>query len=190
MTRVTRAGKYVTLSAAAKASPPRPSTFDALYRAEVGFVWRTVRFFGVPAADVEDVAHEVFIVVQRRFGDLDVDRSPRAWLAGIARRVVMHHQRSHSRAARKKAALAAVPTTPADDPQEVVSRRQAAALVRRFLDSLDAPRREVFVLIELEGMTAREVADVVGVNPNTVASRLRSARDQFKRFASRREDHG
>lgn len=171
-------------------SPATSLGFEALYRQEIGFVWRTLRFLGVGAADVEDVAHEVFIIVQRRFGDLDPQRSPRAWIGGITRRVVLHHRRSLSRAERKKAALQQVPVPDAEDPDRALSRREAAQLVQTFLDTLDPPRREVFVLMTLEGLTGREVAEIVGTSPNTVSSRLRSARRDFDRFLAQRAQAG
>ena len=56
---------------------------------------------------------------------------------------------------------------------------EAARLVHRLLDCLDGDRRAVFVLAELEQMTAPEIAAALGVNLNTVYSRLRLARRDF-----------
>ncbi|WP_434428037.1 RNA polymerase sigma factor [Nannocystis pusilla] len=50
-----------------------------------------------------------------------------------------------------------------------------------MLDQLDDERRAVFVLAELEGMTAQEIAAGLGLNVNTVYSRLRAARQQLER---------
>jgi RNA polymerase sigma-70 factor (ECF subfamily) len=49
------------------------------------------------------------------------------------------------------------------------------------LSSLDAAKREVFVLAELEQMTGPEIAEVLGLSVNTVYSRLREARIRFER---------
>src|ERR1039457_6413159 len=46
--------------------------FDEIYRQHFPYVWRTLRRLGVAPADVEDVAHEVFVVVHRRLADLVV----------------------------------------------------------------------------------------------------------------------
>ena len=67
----------------------------------------------------------------------------------------------------------------------LVERRQAADLVQAFLDGLGEELREVFVLMEIEGMTAPEVAHAVDVGVNTVYSRLRLARERFRREVHR-----
>ncbi|MEZ4380340.1 MAG: sigma factor [Nannocystaceae bacterium] len=45
-----------------------------LYRQEFAFVWRTLRYLGVPAASVEDAAQEVFITAHRRLSTFDPTR--------------------------------------------------------------------------------------------------------------------
>jgi RNA polymerase sigma-70 factor (ECF subfamily) len=52
-----------------------------------------------------------------------------------------------------------------------------------FLDRLDEDRRVVMLLVELEGMSVPEVAELVGDNVNTIYSRLRLARRDFERMA-------
>lgn len=160
-------------------------TLDEVYRREVEFVWRTCRYLGVGAADAEDVVHEVFLIVRRRLGEYDPQYSMRSWLAGIARHVVMHHHRARLRSARKTAA-APRPEADASQPQEdAVQHGEAAAILEAFLGELDDDKREVFVLCELEGLSAPEIAPVVGTNVNTVYSRLRAARQAFERKLAR-----
>jgi RNA polymerase sigma-70 factor (ECF subfamily) len=63
--------------------------------------------------------------------------------------------------------------------------------VREFLAAIDRTKREVFELADLEGMRGPEVAETLGVNVNTVYSRLREARRLFADFAaSRRRGEG
>jgi RNA polymerase sigma-70 factor, ECF subfamily len=63
-----------------------------------------------------------------------------------------------------------------------------------LLESLDMPKREVFILTELEEMTAVEIAGALAVPINTVYSRLRAARQEFEealaRDAARRGERG
>lgn len=183
MTGRARAGKYAHLSALPR-SAPQPLHLDEVYREEVGFVWRTCRYLGVAADDAEDVVHEVFIVVKRRLEDYDAGRSMRSWLAGITRHVVMHHRRSVARAARKKDAMPP-PEAREDDPHDIVARREAAALLQAFLEGIDGDKRDAFVLCELEGLSAPEVADVLECSVNTIYSRQRAARQAFEKQAAR-----
>jgi RNA polymerase sigma-70 factor (ECF subfamily) len=53
------------------------------------------------------------------------------------------------------------------------------------LGDLDEKKREVLVLSELEELTAPEIAEALGINLNTVYSRLRLAREEFDRVAAR-----
>jgi RNA polymerase sigma-70 factor (ECF subfamily) len=157
----------------------RPS-FAELYRAHFAFVWRLVRALGVDRAWVDDVVHDVFLVARRRMDTFDAERSARAWLAGITRNLVMHHARSTARRLRRLAAVP--PPEPDAGPEHWYAQGEAARAVERFIATLTAEQREVFVLMEIERMTAREVEAVVGVNHRTLHTRLRSARAAFARF--------
>lgn len=159
-----------------------PATFAELYRAHFAFVWRLVRALGVQRAWVDDVVHDVFLVARRRLSTLDPDRSARAWLAGITRNLVMHHARSNARRIRR---LAAVPEPePEAGPEQLYARDEAGRAVERFIATLSPDQREVFVLMEIEQMTAREVEAIVGVNHRTLHTRLRAARAAFARFVT------
>jgi RNA polymerase sigma-70 factor (ECF subfamily) len=54
---------------------------------------------------------------------------------------------------------------------------------------MDEDKREVFVLAEIEALSVVEIADVLGVNLNTVYSRLRTARQTFQRALERFHTH-
>ena len=66
--------------------PPVPSLTD-IYAAEVRWLWRVLWRLGVPERDLEDVAHDVFVVVHRKLPDYDPTRPLRPWLFGICFRV-------------------------------------------------------------------------------------------------------
>jgi RNA polymerase sigma-70 factor (ECF subfamily) len=135
---------------------------------------------GVDAPSVEDIAQEVFVVVHRRLAEFDATRNVRSWLWGIARHAAHTHRRGAARAERK---LEVLPTgREPQRPDERLELRERAAVVECFLDSLRPKLRDVFVLAEVEGMSAPEIATVLGIKPNTVYSRLRLARQRFDRI--------
>jgi len=170
------------------AAPELPPDLDAVYRAHADFVHRTARQLGVTAAQVEDVMHDVFLVVHRRLAEYD-GRSMRSWLYGITRRVVLHQRRGDVRRERR-AELAVVPRDTVD-PERDVAAAQTIAQVERFLASLDDEQRTVFVLADIEGTPIPEIASALGVNLNTVYSRLRLARRRFERaIAAGEVTHG
>ena len=153
-------------------APPGPA-FAKVYEAELAYVWRCLRRLGVPEADLEDAAHDAFVVVHRRLDDFDPGRPLKPWLAGIAVRVAAdHRRRAHRRPERPDADLDPV------DPRTAgaADRREARALLGRALEALGADRRTVLVLHDLEGLTMPEIAEGLDVPLNTLYSRLRLAR--------------
>ncbi|MFO7567661.1 MAG: sigma-70 family RNA polymerase sigma factor [Enhygromyxa sp.] len=166
-------------------APPREQ-FDALYRRELGFVWRMLRYHGVPDAAVEDAVQEVFVVVHRRWADWDHQRSPRSWLFGIVRRVAAAQRRSASRHERRVRAAPSPEPTPAIEAQ-AASRHELEQL-QRALAQMDEKLATVFVLAEVEGLSGPEIAELLGAKLNTVYWRLRTARAQISAAMAARED--
>lgn len=155
----------------------------AVYREHVDFVWRVTRRLGVPDAAVDDVVHDVFLIVQRRLDDYDARFSMRSWLVGITRRVCKDYFRSRDRA---RARLRLVPGRPTEPtPEDAAARTEAADFVRSFLDRLDVDQRMVFMLADVEGMTVPEIARALRAKVPTVYSRLRLARQKFERELTR-----
>ncbi len=163
-------------------------SFDAVFRDEHDFVWRTLRHWGVPDAALDDATQDVFVVVHRRLADFDGRAPLRSWLIGIARRVASRHRNRSAVRSHREAPLEVVdPVSAAPGPHTSAIRVEAVDFVAGFLDELPPKLRGVFQLCEIEGMSAPEVADVLRVPVNTVYSRLRLARARFERALHRRE---
>ncbi len=165
-------------------------TFAAVYDATASFVWRAVGRLGVPAPAVEDVVQEVFLVVHRRLGEFEGRSSIRTWVYGIAVHVARTHRRTMVRRPLSspegaKTEAENVRADRAREPDMLLEKAQATQLLAVLLDQLDSDLREVFVLAELEEMTAMEISQVLGVSPNTVSSRLRLARRDFDHALTR-----
>jgi len=158
--------------------------FDRVYRAHVGLVWRCLRRAGVPDSMLEDATQEVFLVHHRR-SDVPT-QSVAAWLVGITRKVASNVRRGEQRFLRRIASQRAEPGAEQnDDPEDRLRRSQALTLVEAFLITLTPALREVFELIEIEGLKQREVAELLGLSINTVGSRLRVGRVQFEDYVRR-----
>lgn len=148
--------------------------FDAAYRANFGFVWRVLARQGVPDAALEDAAQEVFMVAHRHWGAWHGRASIRAYLFGVARRVAATSRRTQQRQRNK------LDNMPARSPEagldDQFDDRQRLDHLAATIDQLDPERRDVFVLSDIEGLSAPEIADALGCKLNTVYSRLRRAR--------------
>ncbi len=170
------------------AVPPRhePVSFDAVYETYFPYVWRSALRLGVPLAQADDVVQEVFLVVCRKLGEFEGRSTLKTWLYGIALRVA----RAHRIRARRRGDARALDEDRVRGPEnarpdERAQNAEAARIVHRLLGGLDDDQREVFVLAELEELSAPEIAEVLGVKLNTVYSRLRLARVAFAEAAAR-----
>jgi len=178
------------------ASLPEPVTpdrdaFRALYEQEFAWMHRTLRRLGARERDLEDLAHDVFVIVYKKLADYDPSRPLRPWLFGIAFRVVSDYRRRAAFSREAAIAPEVADVTPTAPPQEAaVSRGEARDLVLRALDGMDLDQRAVFVLHELDGLSIPEIATTLTVSHNTLYSRLRLARAKFGEAVARLRPRG
>lgn len=155
---------------------PPEGRFTKLYEENFDFVWRSLRMLGVQQEAVDDAAQDVFLVAHRRLDTFEWRSSARTWLFAIAVRVVADYRRSRRRKMRLLDRVMHTPVEPSRTPFDaaVSSERRDALLFA--LDGLSDEQRAVFVLADIEELSAPEIASALDVKLNTVYSRLRSAR--------------
>jgi RNA polymerase sigma-70 factor (ECF subfamily) len=156
--------------------------FDDVYDKHFRFVWRVLRALGLPPSAVDDAAQDVFLVVHRRLHEFEGRSDIRTWLYRIASWTVA----SERRRLRTQAGHEPVDDESIRDgaagPFEALARSEAVQRLERVLARMDADKRMVFLLMDVEEMKAGEVAELLELNVNTVYSRLRLAREQFRRL--------
>jgi RNA polymerase sigma-70 factor (ECF subfamily) len=170
----------VERAAAIRTEPETPERdpFRATFEDELDYVWTTLRRLGVRPADLEDVAHEVFLRVHRRFKEFDPSRPIRPWLFGFALRVASDYRKlaRHRNEVLAEVDHAVDPSPLADDKLAALDAR---ALVARGLEALDIDKRAVFIAHDLDGLDGHEIAAALDLPLFTVYSRLRVARERF-----------
>lgn len=151
-----------------------------LFRAWAPFVARQLARLGVAPSELDDAVQEVFLVVHRRGGMSAGPASERTFLTGIALRVAANARRRHRRkpTVNDDDAIAAVPAH-IGDPHVASETRERLARVAEALDALHPDARLLFVLLEIEGASAEEVACALGIPVGTVYSRAHAARRAF-----------
>jgi RNA polymerase sigma-70 factor, ECF subfamily len=169
--------------AAATVPEPLPS-FRELYDRYFAFVWRNAANRGVPAAALDDVVQEVFIVIHRKLPEFEARSSVRTWLAGITRRVVADFVRKRGNQPAGDESLEREPAA-ASAALEALERKAALELLDELLAKMPEEQREVFVLHEIEHLSGPEIAELTETNENTVWTRLRSARRIFQEGVAR-----
>ena len=177
----------VQTSAEPSGSPSEPDpglvkvAFAAIYNDYFAFVWRNLRRLGIADEGLRDAAQDVFIVVHRRLSEFDGRERVQPWLYSILRRVASDHRR---RVRRKERTDDEQPDSIVDPhepgPEARAARGEARRLLLKLLGELDEDRRELIMLIDLEGLSVPEAADAVNCNLNTAYSRLRTARQMVQ----------
>ena len=172
------------MSAVAMASAPaeRP-TFQAVYAECFDMVWRLAAS-RVPASALDDVVQEVFLVVHRKLPDFEGRSSVRTWVYGIVRWVIRDYVRNHGNRP-LGTSLEEEPACENELPSDALARKEALAVLDEALSRMPEDQREAFLLMDVEQMTSREVAEMLGVNDNTVRTRVRAARAIFAAAVTR-----
>ena len=153
--------------------------FEQLYAVYFHHVTRWVRALGCPAADLDDLAQETFMIARRRLGQFEGGNTA-GWLYRIAQNVT----RSHRRKVWLRRALHLDPEVeparaPEPSPVEAYERRELRRQVQLILSKMTERRRAAFFLFEIEGYSCDEIAQLEGVALNTIYTRLHHARRDF-----------
>ncbi|HEV8548920.1 MAG TPA: sigma-70 family RNA polymerase sigma factor [Polyangiaceae bacterium] len=166
------------LSAPALAPTHAPPALRKLVAEHLDFVWRSLRRFGVPTADVDDATQQVFLIANDKLSKIHPG-SERSFLVGVATRVASHVRRSFHRREAAEQRLSVNPLEATLNPEELTQRLEARALLDRVLDAMPEELRAVFVLFELEELSIDQTAALLILPRGTVATRLRRAREVF-----------
>ncbi len=131
-------------------------------------------------ADVDDILQEIFVRMQRGLAGLRDDERFGGWVYRIAENVIVDHARARTRtplvAAEKVLDRAALDESDdADDLQAALGE-----CVALFVARLPSPYREAITLTELEGLTQKDAADLLGVTLSGMKSRVQRGREKIR----------
>jgi RNA polymerase sigma-70 factor, ECF subfamily len=133
--------------------------------------------------DAGDVAQESLISMARSVGDFRGDASVSSWLYTIARRFCIKKRRRSKFAPTREESLDAPETDvaqhladPRPNPEQTATNQELATALTHAIDALEPSQREVLVLRDVEGLSAPEVAKILGISVEAVKSRLHRAR--------------
>ncbi|MEZ4221413.1 MAG: sigma-70 family RNA polymerase sigma factor [Polyangiaceae bacterium] len=155
--------------------------FRELFRLHKTNVARLVQRMNGRSTEVDDLVQEVFLQVHRSIGDFRGKSRFSTWLYRVTVNVVLMHRR----AAKSRPTLVEQPETMVPEareplPDELASRAARVRVFAQLLEQLSEKKRTVFILHELEGMGASEIADVVEAPVLTVRTRLFYARRELE----------
>jgi RNA polymerase sigma-70 factor, ECF subfamily len=166
-------------------SADRPGRFETLYQD----CYRPIFGYLLRRADgdldtIADLTAEVFVVALRRQRAIPDPPDDRLWLYGVARRVLLGHQRSAARRGRLESRLRAHAEI---GEQDCDAAEQARQRIRTAMDRLRPGDREALRLIAWDGLSHAEAAQVLGCSVNAVALRIHKARARLRESLSEPE---
>jgi RNA polymerase sigma-70 factor (ECF subfamily) len=130
---------------------------------------------------MDDVVHATFLTLPRVAASYDSRASCRNWLCGIAVRLAMRQRRGAGRFHRMLAGFAhTLQGRASGDPERRASNNQELAALERALGELSEKKRAMFVLVEMEGLTAEEAAKALEIPAATARTRLFHARRELQ----------
>lgn len=153
------------------------AAFDELVERWHQPLWKYVRRLVGDDATTAELVQEVWLGVLRGLNNLRDPARLRAWLFGIARRVVMGHlRRTYADVIDPTADLTEIADdVDANDLNEEIAQMHAE------IGALPVIEREALVLFYLRELTLQQIAEVVSVPVGTVKSRLHRARSELRR---------
>lgn len=151
-----------------------------LYDRYARHVWQAARR-SLEGVDAEDVVHQLFIKLPEIAPSYDGRASCRGWLCGIAVRLAMRHRRGAGRFRRMLGSFAhTVVGRTTHDPERAAMGSQEMSALERALAALSEKKRVVFVLVEVEGLSAEDAARALGIPAATARTRLFHARKELQ----------
>jgi RNA polymerase sigma-70 factor (ECF subfamily) len=160
------------------------AALEALLSRHEGRILRFARQACGHEADAEDVLQETLLTMVGALPGFRGEAALDTWLFTVARRACLHRRRKAARrqsiAPRVDLDAAEAVADPGPDPERLAEREQLAVRVSAALDALDEKYRGVLVLRDVEGLTAPEVGEVLGLSVAAVKSRLHRARAQLR----------
>ena len=176
---------------ASDTSPPSAGaadSIDTMYGQNLAKVKRWARRLAGPSADLEDLVHDIFLVVLRKGFQFRGEATFDTWLFGITQRVVWTKRRKSQLRqwlfGQNQTDL--IPPEPRT-PQHELERREQSARLYQALDRLPDVYRTTLILYELEELSGEEVARLTGVPLGTVWVRLHRGRERLMQILARGE---
>jgi len=147
-------------------------SFEKIYRCYSSFVYNVAARVSANIEDAKEITHDVFVTVFDKLGTFGHKSSLKTWLYRITVNTALNY--------RKRTGFERLKFTVLDDniqPQEDVRLHDNGDEANRLLAKLPENQRVCLALRAIEGLSYEEISDVLGVNINTVRTRIRRGRE-------------
>lgn len=129
-------------------------------------------------SDVDDVVQDVFLRMQRGLGGLRDEERFGPWVYQVARSAIVDHLRAAAKHRVVDDEHAPEPVAPPPDlaRDDDAVEQQLANVVAPFIAMLPSPYREALVLVELQGLSQKQAAELAGISLSGMKSRVQRGR--------------
>jgi RNA polymerase sigma-70 factor (ECF subfamily) len=131
-------------------------------------------------ADVDDVVQETFVRVYRGLPGLAESERFGAWVYRIAQSAIADHQRARARHPLSSAVREEAESETTSPELEANLEGELAECVALFVARLPSPYREAITLTELEGLTQKDAAEMLGLSTSGMKSRVQRGRERIR----------
>jgi len=134
------------------------------------------------ASAVDDVMQDVFLRMQRSLGDLREEQRFGPWAYQVARSAVAEHRRARARHPLATGEPPEHAVDPSEKQDDRAMEQQLATYITPFIAMLPTPYREALTLTELEGVTQKDAAEMIGVSLSGMKSRVVRGRERLRKL--------
>ena len=163
--------------------------FEEIYRLTSGFVYSVAFRIAGNKDDAEEVTQDVFMQIYRNLNSFEFRSSFKTWAYRITVNTAInkYRQAAREKIRRHEYEAETVKSGVSDKPLEFIEKEISEQRITSLLRELDSDQRVCIVLREIEGLSYKEMAEVLKININTVRSRLKRAREALIQNSSKGE---
>lgn len=161
--------------------------FEDIYRLSSALVYRTALSVVRNPADAEEVMQDVFMKVYHHLKAFKWDASVKTWIYRITMNTAINYYRKNARERNRRSDFdkAVMTEQVPSEAGKGLDQEAYKESVFQLLECLNPDQRACIVLREIEGMDYQQIADVLGINLNTVRSRLKRGREALLNHAKK-----
>jgi RNA polymerase sigma-70 factor (ECF subfamily) len=167
-----------------------PRAFSELFSQHKELVYRYIYKMLGSGAPIDELIQDTFIEIARSIGSFNEKAQLSTWIYRITANVCMRYLRQKHRKSTQMLQPNEIEIEQLTDNGEgsgeaALLKKQTRELINQALGRLDAKKRTVLVLHDMEGVALKDVAEIVGIPLGTVQTRLFHARAAMKKYLSK-----
>jgi RNA polymerase sigma-70 factor (ECF subfamily) len=155
--------------------------FEEIYKLTSGFVYNVAFRVTSSKSDAEEVTQDVFMQIFKNLKNFKFKSSFKTWVYRITFNTAINKYRQARREKKHKQGYEAIAINESsyNKGAEFIDKENAEKTVNHLLSKLNPEQKTSILLREIEGLSYKEIAEVLKLNINTVRSRLKRARESM-----------